>query len=156
MQETLLGELSAARQVLLHGQIAEALRGALRRRRPRPPRRARRATTPSRRCSTATTRAPPRATCGSPPSSRQPRWVDEATTNLRGDPLGEDEAALWDALAQCCKYIGNFARGRVALDRALALYAERGDAHAQARVFTRFMEGLRPPIRAEQGLLETS
>jgi tetratricopeptide (TPR) repeat protein len=164
MQETLLGELSAARQVLLHGQIAEAfeaLYGA-------DDRNHLAALANHYAESAVLNRDHARA------AARYLRLAAEQSAAVLGyddavrlyerclaiidqahDPLDEDETALWAALALCHRYIGNFARGRVALDRALALHAARGDVHAQARVFTRFLEGAGPSIfRLERGLFD--
>jgi tetratricopeptide (TPR) repeat protein len=164
MQETLLGELSAARQVLLHGQIAEAfeaLYGA--------DNRDHLAALANHYAESAVlnrdhARAAARYLRLAAEQSAGALGYDEAVRLYERclavidqvhDPLGEDEAALWAALAQCYKYTGNFARGRAALDRALALYAAREDVDAQARTFTRFMEGLaHPAFKQELRLFE--
>jgi tetratricopeptide (TPR) repeat protein len=164
MQETLLGELSAARQVLLHGQIAEAFEALY-----GPDDRNHLAALANHYAESAVlnrdhAQAAARYLRLAAEQSADALGYDEAVglyerclaiIEQAHDPLGEDEAALWDALAQSCKYTGNHARGRVALDRAHALYAARGDAHAQARAFTRFMEGSGPSIyRPERRLLD--
>jgi len=164
MQETLLGELSAARQVLLHGQIAEAFEALY-----GPTDRNHLAALANHYAESAVlnrdhAQAAARYLRLAAEQSAAALGYDEAVglyerclaiIEQAHDPLGEDEAALWDALAQCYKYIGNFARGRVALDRALALYAGRGDAHARAGAFIRFMEGSGPSIfRPERRLFD--
>lgn len=160
MQETLLGELSAARQVLLHGQIAEAFETLY-----GPDDRNHLAALAGHYAESAVlnrdhARAAARYLRLAAEQSAAALGYDDAIRYYERclaiieqahDPLGEDEAALWDGLAWCCKYTGNLARGQVALDRALALYAERGDAYARARSFIRFMEGSGPSFyRPEQ------
>ena len=120
MQETLLGELSAARQVLLHG---------------RSPRRSRRSTAPmtatTSRRSPTTTRSPPCSTASTHALAvRYLRLAAEQSMAALGyddaarqyerclaiieqahDAFGEDEAALWAALAMCRKAVGDRGHG---------------------------------------------
>ena len=164
MQETLLGELSAARQVLLHGQIAEAFETLY-----GPDDRNHLAALAGHYAESAVlnrdhARNAVRYLRLAAEQSASALGYDDAIAlyerclaiiEQAHDSLGEDEAALWDGLAMGCKYTGNVARGRAAMDRALALHGERGDAYARARSFLRFIEGFGPPgLRPEQGRLD--
>ena len=163
MQETLLGELSAARQVLLHGQIAEAFEALY-----GPDDRNHLAALAGHYAESAVlnrdhARSAARYLRLAAEQSVAALGYDDAVRYYERclaiieqahDPLGEDEAALWDALALGYRYTGNLARAREAMDRALALYGERGDAHARARVFRRCMEGNPDGTRAQWALFE--
>jgi tetratricopeptide (TPR) repeat protein len=163
MQETLLGELSAARQVLLHGQIAEAFEALY-----GPADRNHLAALANHYAESAVlnrdhARNAVRYLRLAAEQSVAALGYDDAIASYERclaiieqahDPLGEDEAALWDALAIGYKYIGNYSRGTAALDRALALYGERGDAHPRASAFRRFHEGNPVDTRAKWALFE--
>ena len=163
MQETLLGELSAARQVLLHGQIAEAFETLY-----GPDDRNHLAALAGHYAESAVlnrdhARAAVRYLRLAAEQSAAALGYEDAIAlyerclaiiEQAHDPLGEDEAALWDALAMGYKYIGNVSQGTVALDRALALYGERGDAHARARAFIGFMQGNPDETRVQWALFE--
>ena len=163
MQETLLGELSAARQVLLHGEIAEAFEALY-----GPDDRNHLAALAGHYAESAVLNRDHARN-----AARYLRLAAEQSAAALGyedavryyarclaiieqahDPLGEDEAALWDALAMGYRYIGNPSQGTVALDRALALYGERRDVHARARAFRRFYEGNPVDGRAKWVLFE--
>ena len=150
MQETLLGELSAARQVLLHGQIAEAfealygvddrdhlaaLAGHYAESAVLNREHARLAVHYLRLAAEQSM-----AALGYDDAARLYERCLAIIEQAR-DAFGEDEAALWAALAMCRKTVGDLPTGRTALERALALFGERGDTHSRARVWMDFGEG---------------
>ena len=150
MQETLLGELSAARQVLLHGQIAEAFEALY-----GPDDRDHLAALANHYAESAVlnrehARTAVRylrlaaeqslAALGYDDAARQYERCLGIIKQAR-DAFGEDEAVMWAALAMCRRQVGDRATGRTALERALALFADRGDALSQARLWLEFMEG---------------
>jgi tetratricopeptide (TPR) repeat protein len=150
MQETLLSELSAARRVLLHGQIAEAFETLY-----GPDDRDHLAALANHYAESAVlnrehARNAVRYLRLAAEHSMAALGYDDAAKLFERclgvieqshDAYGEDEAALWAALALCRRTVGENATGRAALERALALFAERGDAHSRARAWADFMEG---------------
>ncbi len=148
MQETLAGELSAARQVRLHGQIAETLDRLYGERADAPmvARLARHYAESALLNRTHALAAVRYSRLAGEQAAAALGWDEAARHYERSlaliadarDPLGEDEAALWDELAQCRRASGAWADARAALDHALALYAARGDSLRGARALLRF------------------
>ena len=150
MQETLLGELSAARQVLLHGQIAEAFETVY-------------GSEDHDHLAALAGHYAESAVLNREHAQHAARYLrlaaeqsaaalgwDDATRcyerclaviEQARDPLGQDAAMLWSELARCRKAAGEFVEAGVALDRALALYDEQAQPLLSARALTGFFAG---------------
>ena len=150
MQETLLGELSAARQVLLHGQIAEAFETVY-------------GSEDQDHLAALAGHYAESAVLNREHAQHAARYLrlaaeqsaaalgwDDATRcyerclaviEQARDPLGQDEAMLWSELAQCRRAASEFVEAQVALERALALYDEQAQPLLSARALTGFFAG---------------
>jgi class 3 adenylate cyclase len=136
MQETLLGELSTTRRVLLHGQIAEALE---RRYGDRAEERAARLARHFFESSTLTTEHAQRSLrygrLAAEQAKAQAGWAEAArhyedclaVIEAAGDELGEDRAALLLALGRCHTFNVNYRDAFRSLMQSVDLYRGRGD-----------------------------
>ena len=153
MQETLLTELSAARRVLLHGQIAEAFETLY-------------GTDDRDHLAALANHYAESAVLNREHARNAVRYLrlaaeqsmaalgyDDAVKLFERclgvieqshDAYGEDPAPMWAALALCRNAVGEVVTGRAALERALALFAECGDARTAARAWADFMAGASP------------
>ena len=155
MQETLLGELSAARRVRMHGQIADALEELYGQAEDSATELARHFVQ-----SAVLNRDHARAAArysrlAAEQAARSFGW-DEAAHHYHRcldlltevpDRLGEDEAAIRAALGTAVRNAGRLPEGYAELDRAMELYRSRGDANGFARVA---LEALRYPSHASR------
>ena len=143
MQETLLGELSTTRRLRLHGRVGEAL---ARRSGDRDGESATKLARHFMESATLTSEHASKAVRYSKLSAEQAEaqfaW-DEAARHYENcltllsedeDRLGQDEAALHEALGRCEISAAQIRPGWRNLMRAITLYRERDDAIGQARV----------------------
>jgi tetratricopeptide (TPR) repeat protein len=162
MQETLLAELSAARRVLLHGQIAEAMERLYREERDYVAaiaehyRESAALNAAHARGATRYLRLAAELAAATLAYGEAAQYYERCIELVRGAPdgLGEEKAALWTELAFCRMLMGEVPRGWGACEEALAEVGNP-DPVARLRILARVASAAPiPAIRYSRALLE--